>query len=127
MVSIGKLEAFGGSSKEWASYVERFEQFLVANGIGEPKKIVATFLTAIGSKTYDLLKDIVAPTKPSELKFEEILAALNKHYDPKPLVIAERFNFHKRNQLRMNQSPSIVRLCEKMHRPMSLGHFWMKL
>ena len=66
MVSIGKLEAFEGSSKEWASYVERFEQFLVANGIEEPKKIVATFLTAIGSKTYDLLKDIVAPTKPSE-------------------------------------------------------------
>ena len=52
MVSIGKLEAFEGSSKEWASYVERFEQFLVANGIEEPKKIVATFLTAIGSKTY---------------------------------------------------------------------------
>ena len=120
MVSIGKLEAFEGSSKEWASYVERFEQFLVANGIEEPKKIVATFLTVIGSKTYDLLKDIVAPTKPSELKFEEILAALNKHYDPKPLVIAERFNFHKRNQL---PDESIAEYCAALRKHASTCEF----
>ena len=30
--------------------------------------------------------------------FDEIVAALSEHYEPKPLVIAERFHFHKRNQ-----------------------------
>ena len=66
--------------------------------ITEAKKVMGTFLTAVGVKTYELLKDIVAPAKPSELKFEEVVEHLNKHYDPKPLVIAERFKFHKRNQ-----------------------------
>ena len=84
------------------------------------KKIVATFLTAIGSKTYDLLMDIVAPTKPSELKFVEILAALNEHYDPKPLVIAERFNFHKRNPL---PDESIAEYCAAFRKHASTCEF----
>ena len=78
MVSVGKLEPFEGGPQEWASYVERFEQFLVANDITEAKKVMATFLTAVGAKTYELLKDIVAPAKPLELKFEEVVEHLNK-------------------------------------------------
>ena len=66
--------------------------------MGEAKKVMATFLTAVGAKTHELLKGIVAAAKPSELKLEEVVEHLNKHYDPKPLVIAERFKFHKRNQ-----------------------------
>ena len=103
MVSVGKLEPFEDGPQEWASYVERFEQFLFANDITEAKKVMATFLTAVGAKTYELLKDIVAPAKPSEPKFEEVVEHLNKHYDPKPLVIAERFKFHKLTSGRINR------------------------
>jgi len=59
---------------------------------------VATFLTTIGSKTYNLLRDLLAPTKPSEVKFTELVKTLRDHYEPKPIVIAERFHFHKREQ-----------------------------
>ena len=91
MVSVGKLEPFEGGLQEWVSYVEHFEQFLVANDITEAKKVMAIFLTAVGAKTYELLKDTGAPAKPLELKFEEVVEHLNKHYDRKSLVIAERF------------------------------------
>ena len=97
--TFGKIEPFDGGPREWPSYAERIEQYLVANDIADPKKMVATLLTVVGPRTYSLLRDIVAPTKPSELKYEEIMEKLNKHYDPKPLVIAERFKFHKRNQM----------------------------
>ena len=46
MVSVGKLEPFEGGPQEWASYVEHFEQFLVASDVTEAKKVLATFLTA---------------------------------------------------------------------------------
>ena len=121
MVSVGKLEPFEGGLQEWASYVERFEQFLVANDITEANKVMATFLTAVGAKTYELLKDIVALAKPSELQFEEVVEHLNKHYDPKPLVIAERFKFQRETNKRTNRSPSIVRRGESMLRPATLG------
>ena len=104
-------------------YVERFEQFLVANDITEAKNVMATFLTAVGAKTCELLNDIVAPAKPSELTFEEVVEHLNKHYDPKPLVIAERFNFHKRNQ---QADESIAKCCAALQKhasPCQFGTF----
>ena len=60
--------------------------------------MVATFLTTIGSKTYNILRDLLAPAKPSKLKFEELVETLRNHYEPKSIVIAERFHFHKREQ-----------------------------
>ena len=113
MVSVGKLEPFEGGLQEWVSYVEHFEQFLVANDITEAKKVMAIFLTAVGAKTYELLKDTGVPAKPLELKFEEVVEHLNKHYDPKSLVIAERFKFHKRNQ---QADESIAEYCAALRK-----------
>ena len=113
MVSVGKLEPFEGGLQEWVSYVYHFEQFLVANDITEAKKVMAIFLTAVGAKTYELLKDTGAPAKPLELKFEEVVERLNKHYDPKSLVIAERFKFHKRNQ---QADESIAEYCAALRK-----------
>ena len=53
---MARIEPFEGGPQEWASYVERFEQFLVANDITKAKKVMATFLIAVGAQTYELLK-----------------------------------------------------------------------
>ena len=52
----------------------------------------------IGSKPYELLHSLLAPVAPSSKKYEELVAVLGDHLNPKPLVIAERFKFHHRNQ-----------------------------
>ena len=39
-----------------------------------------------------------APDKPSTKSLDELFVALKTHYAPQPIVIAERFYFHKRNQ-----------------------------
>ena len=84
---------------------------------------MATFITGAGAKTYELLKEIVAPAKPSELKFEEVVEHLKKHYDPKPLVIAKRFKFHERNKQADESIPEYVRRCKSMPQPASLERF----
>ncbi|XP_060799470.1 uncharacterized protein K02A2.6-like [Neoarius graeffei] len=52
----------------------------------------------MGPKTYGLLRSLVAPVTPGEKSYEDIVTVLKDHFTPKPLVIAERFRFHKRNQ-----------------------------
>ena len=52
----------------------------------------------MGNKMYALLRSIVSPRRPKELSFAEIVDNLDKHLDPKPIVIAERFKFHKAEQ-----------------------------
>jgi len=83
--------------EQWSSYTERFEYFLQANAI-EGEKIVPTFLSVMGAKTFTLLHSLVQPAKPGEKTYAEIVAMLSAHYSPKSLVIAERFRFHKINQ-----------------------------
>ena len=38
----------------------------------------------------------MAPKKPGEKKYEEVVAELKKHYDPQPSEIMQRFRFHTR-------------------------------
>jgi hypothetical protein len=59
---------------------------------------VPVFLSTIGGKTYELLRNLVAPTPPETLKLSKLTTVLKRHYEPKPLIIAERFHFHRRFQ-----------------------------
>ena len=52
---IGSLEPFDPEIDNWLSYIERLEQFFDVNSIADEKK-VATLLTVIGKKAYDLLR-----------------------------------------------------------------------
>jgi len=61
-------------------------------------KKLAVFLTLVGSKTYTLLSGLIAPAKPATKTYADLKAVLRQHLKPKPLVIAERFEFHRRVQ-----------------------------
>ena len=78
--------------------MERANLFFQANGISEEKQL-PVFLSSIGGKTYGLLRNLLAPTLPKDKSLTEVIEVLQKHFDPKPAVIAERFKFHKREQL----------------------------
>lgn len=99
MSTIGSIESYDPAKENWSSYVKRFDQFVIANDLKEEKRIVAVFLTSVGSKVYNFLRDLMAPVKPSDFKLSELKKTLAGHYNPKPIVIVERFHFHKRDQL----------------------------
>lgn len=79
-------------------YSERFELYIIANELKDEKKIVAVFLMSVGSKAYNLLRDLKAPAKASEFKLKELLEMLSNHFQLKPIISAERFHFHKCDQ-----------------------------
>ena len=79
------------------AYLERVELFFATNNVAGNKR-VSIFLSSVGGKTYSLLRDLLALDKPSTKTLDELFTALKTHYAPQPIVIAERFYFHKRNQ-----------------------------
>ena len=95
--TIGTLSEFIPEKETISAYLERVELFFTANGIGEEKQ-PPVLLTAIGRETYALLRNLLAPDKPSAKTFAQLKVVLQRHFDPKPLVIAERFCFHRRCQ-----------------------------
>ena len=74
------------------------EEYILANSVTEERKKVTILLSTIGTHTYDLLKDLYTPDKPNTKTFEEIVAKLMKHLEPKPTILAERYRLHQRQQ-----------------------------
>ena len=92
------LEPYDPSSGDWEAYQERLEVFLDANAVAEGQR-VATLLTVIGGTAYKIVQNLVAPASPKDKTYTELMNALSAHFSPKPLVIVERYRFHKRDQL----------------------------
>ncbi len=95
------IEQFDPAVEQWTQYVERLEQFFVANDVtGEDKKDKrrATFLSVMGRDAYNLLRSLIAPEKPSENSFEELVAVLSEHYSPKPTEVMQRYRFNSRSR-----------------------------
>ena len=40
----------------------------------------------------------MVPAKLSDKTYDKLVAELTAHFEPRPLIIAERFRFHKRDQ-----------------------------
>ena len=93
----GCLQEFLPDEDSIDAYLERAVLYFKANDIGEDKR-VPIFLSSIGVRTYALLRDLVAPDAPGSRSFKEISEVLSRHFQPRRLVIAERFHFHRRAQ-----------------------------
>lgn len=88
---------FDSDHEEYSLYIEQLEQYFDANDIAKVKQ-KSVLISVIGSKTYKVLRNLCHPKLPSELTFDELKEILQKHFEPDPVIIAERFRFHRRNQ-----------------------------
>ena len=110
--TLGQVKEFNPDTDSFAAYVERVNIFFTVNDIKAEKR-AAVFLNFIGGRAYELLRSLLTPTLPQSLKYDELVGLLTEHYEPKPLVIAERFHFHRRNQ---RQSESIAEYMAELRR-----------
>jgi len=94
---IGCLDEFHMGKDDFNCYIKRMEQYFVANVVPEAKQ-VAAFLTAIGGPAYELLQNLVSLVTSKDKSLTELKSIFHAHLKPKPLTIAERFNFHKHTQ-----------------------------
>ena len=76
---------------------KKLDQYFVANEVNNEKKVPA-LLALIGPSTYQSLRDLTARTLPKDKSFTFLCDKFAEHFNPRPLVIAESFRFHKRDQ-----------------------------
>ena len=75
---LPQFSACYDESEDFDCYMERFELFLVANGLHIPTendnaeqqanntRVVATLLNSIGPHFYGVVRDLVSPARPSD-------------------------------------------------------------
>ena len=97
MATKGQLHEFRPDAEEFSAYMERVHIFFAAHGVPDEKK-VPVFLNGIGGTAYGILRSLVAPDSPMSKSLEVLTEKLRDHYEPRPIIIAERFHFHKRDQ-----------------------------
>ena len=102
MPSLGKIEEFNSATTSINRYLERLEQYFVANSVpadsAESHKRRAILISVIGAKAYDVVSDPCSPIPPSEKTYAQLTTILKNHFAPKKLVIAERYRFHNCTQ-----------------------------
>ena len=90
---FGRVGEFSPERETFRSYVGREEANLAVANRKRP-----IFLTEIGPEAYSTLSNLLAPEKPKDTPFADIVKALEKHYNPTPSKIAESFHFGTRYQ-----------------------------
>ena len=94
----GRIDEYHPEGEEtWGEYIERLEHFFTANDVGQDKR-KSVLLSVCGAKAYKLMCNLLAPSKPGEKTFTELVTLLKNHYNPVPSEIAQRFKFNNRQQ-----------------------------
>ena len=66
-----------------------------------------------------LLINLSFPVKLAKRRFKQIVELSQKHLSPKPLVITERFRFHKRDRI---SGGSISNYVAELKNPQNIVH-----
>ena len=99
MATHGRIGEFNRAEEEdWTAYCERLEQYFLANDVESAEKQRAILLSVCGAATYQLVRNLVAPDKPTDKSFDEIVKLVKEHHTPPPSEIVQRFKFNSRSQ-----------------------------
>ena len=58
----------------------------------------AVLLSTCGPSTYRLIRNLVAPNKPTDKSYADLLKIVGLHFNPKPSVAVQRFKFNSRSK-----------------------------
>lgn len=93
---VVRVDQFDPNLEHWQQCVEHLGHFLDANGITDEEKKGSVFLTVVGPAAYRLLVSLIAPAKPGEKGYDNLVKTLTEHYDPALSEIVQRYKFHTR-------------------------------
>ncbi|XP_063635189.1 uncharacterized protein K02A2.6-like [Cydia splendana] len=119
-MSVGKMDAFDRNKDNWATYIDRLEQYFIVNDVQDDRK-VPLLITAMGADSYDLLVTLCTPTKPSEKTYNELVKLMSSHLQPRPSVLAERYKFRQRKQSKNESIADFIADLQKLTKYCEFG------
>ena len=114
----GQVSTFDPETDDWTQYVERLNYYFVANGIDDVTKKRAILLSVVGASTYRLIRNLVAPGKPDEKTYKQLVDLVKEHQCPAPSETVQRFKFNTSSV----QDASTKRVCLYLCCRTSLTH-----
>ncbi len=72
---LGEIGAYDPTDEEWPNYVEMLRSFNV--GVTDNGKKRSVFIAVVELKSYNLLRNLVAPAKPKEKTLDELIEVLS--------------------------------------------------
>ena len=66
MPTFGKVDEY--QDEDWRHYVEPLNHFFEANEITDAAKQRSILLVSVGAKTYKLIRSLVAPEDPKDIR-----------------------------------------------------------
>ena len=88
------IHPFRPGQDDWNMYIECLGHLFVANRITGADKKCAILLSMIGDGIYKILSSLLAPDKPGEKSFDDLVTDLKNHFCPVPSEIIETFKFN---------------------------------
>ena len=104
----GQITEFSGNADDWEAYIEQLESYFVANDITTAAKKQAILLSSCGTAASKTIRSVVAPTKPTEVEYKDLVQKVQEHYTPAPSAIVQRFKFYSCNRQTMESIASYV-------------------
>ena len=119
--TVRRLELFNPNNESIVVYLEWMQLYFKANEM-KAEKQVPVFLNIIGRENYGLLRNLTAPEKPSQKSLSELVEILKKHFEPKKVTIAGRFQFHHQQQQPGETVTMFLAKLRKMALPCEFGN-----
>lgn len=103
VVTISKIEIsanldFDIHKNDWEKFIDRMEQYFIANDIINMEKKRAILLSKVNAETYDMIDKICKPKKPGEKSYEEIVKLVKGYLKPPASYLVHRNAFRQRMQ-----------------------------
>ncbi|KAK6044731.1 30S ribosomal protein S14 domain protein [Cooperia oncophora] len=78
----------------WRTWWKLFSNFLVLRKVTEEREQRLIFLQEVGNSNYELLESLLQGRELEDVELKDLRQAMERHYQPKKLVLAERFGPH---------------------------------
>ena len=73
MATHGTIGKYDGNRETWKSYMECLVQYFAANDVESADKKRSILLSVCGPTMYQLIRNILAPVKPTERTFAQLV------------------------------------------------------
>ena len=93
---VSTLGEFNPLKEDKDIYMEHVAFYLEVHDIMEDAKKRATLLMLCDKETYYTIINLIAPKKPSEVDYEEIVQLVKQQFNPKLIITVQRFKFNTR-------------------------------
>ncbi|XGW25012.1 hypothetical protein V3C99_006445, partial [Haemonchus contortus] len=82
----------------WRTWWRLFNNFLTLRKVSDEMEQRLIFLQEIGGSNYELLESLLQGKEPEQVTLKELSDAMASHFQPKKLILAERYGLMSRTQ-----------------------------